>query len=222
MIVEISAESYECTCARCGARWTASYEVRQATDDAGVTESLYSRGGIPCEAPVGANVACPVCHGTHVRQDPLYAAIPVEGLEWAGAVRRVPQQRATMAAGLVPRQRHHGVPGTWHRFKFSAVVSLDAAGRSGRPGRQYPSGTPGLLVRAPSCQDPSLHGYFPAVVFTDDSVPLRPGDKGLHVALSVPDDDAAGYFQPGQHFTLWDGADIGHGTVAQRLFFSFP
>jgi hypothetical protein len=36
----------------------------------------------------------------------------------------------------------------------------------------------------------------------------------------VPDDDASGYFQSGQHFTVWDGTDIGHGTVAQRL--SFP
>jgi len=110
----------------------------------------------------------------------------------------------------------HVASGTWHRFKFAAVVTLDAAGRSRG---QYLSGVPGLMVRAPSCQLPARRQYFPAVVYTDDDRPLRPGDKGVHVAMSVPDDDAASFFQSGQHFTLWDGADIGHGTVARRLFF---
>ena len=45
---------------------------------------------------------------------------------------------------------------------------------------------------------------------------------GIPVTISVPDDDASGFFQTGQHFTVWDGADIGHGTVAQRLFFQWP
>ena len=38
--------------------------------------------------------------------------------------------------------------------------------------------------------------------------------------ISVPDDDASGYFRTGQHFIVWDGAEIGHGTVAHRLVFS--
>ena len=75
------------------------------------------------------------------------------------------------------------------------------------------------VVLAPSAERPTQHQLFPAVFFSDDDRPLRPGDKGVHVAMSVPDDDAAGFFQSGQHFTLWDGTDIGHGTVARRLFF---
>jgi hypothetical protein len=67
----------------------------------------------------------------------------------------------------------------------------------------------------------ALHHYFPAVIYTDDDRPLCPGDKGVPVIVSVPDDDASGYFQSGQHFTLWDGKDVGHGTVAQRLFLQF-
>jgi hypothetical protein len=218
MIVETAIESYGFTCARCGARWAVSYEVRQASDE-GVTESFYRRGGVPCAAPSGENVACPACHGNRVHLDPLYAAIPPGGLQAQGEARSGPEQQDGTEERLVPRQR---APGTWHRFKFSAVVTLDATGRSGGTARQYSSGAPGLLVRVGSCTRPSLHRYFPAVVFTDDSAPLRPGDKGVYVAVSVPDDDAAGFFQPGQHFTLWDGADIGHGTVAQRLFFSWP
>ena len=113
--------------------------------------------------------------------------------------------------------RHRPAGHTWRRFKFSAVVTLQAAGRSRQ---QYPSGVPGLMLRAPSCQRPTRQQYFPAVVYTDDDRPLRPGDKRVSVIISVPDDDASGYFQSGQHFTVWDGTDIGHGTVAQRL--SFP
>jgi hypothetical protein len=75
------------------------------------------------------------------------------------------------------------------------------------------------MVRAPSCQRPTRQQYFPAVVYIDDDRPLRPGDKGVPVIIAVPDDDASDYFQSGQHFTVWDGTDIGHGTVTQRLFF---
>ncbi len=129
-----------------------------------------------------------------------------------------PDRAPTSAAG--PRnglgRRGTRPRGTWHRFKFSAVVTLEAAGRSRR---EYPSGVPGLMVRAPSCQRPNERQYFPAVVYTDDDRPLRPGDKGVLVIISVPNDDASECFQTGQQFTLWDGTDIGHGTVGQRLFF---
>ena len=100
----------------------------------------------------------------------------------------------------------------------AAVVTLDAAGRSSRV---YLSGVPGLMVRAPSCRRPTEQQYFPAVIYTDDDRPLRPGDRGVRVIVSVPDDDASGYFESGQHFTVWDRTDIGHGTVAERLFFQW-
>lgn len=217
MIVETAVESYQFTCARCDARWTASYEVSQVTDDAGAIESLYRFHGAPCEAPVGANIECPACHSTRVRKDPLFVT-PVAEVE-------TPAGLTIAAASVIPRQRKRSAWGTWHRFKFEASVTMDpsvAGGRVSHRKREYPSGVPGLLVRAPSLQLPSVHQYFPALFFTDDKRPLRPGDKHVRSIVLVPDDDASGFFQAGQHFTLWDGADIGHGTVAQRIVFGWP
>ena len=213
MSVENSIESYLFTCVRCGARWTEDYQVSQLIDDAGAFRSFYRHHGTPCEAPVSGNIECPRCHATRARRDPLYGLAPeLSAAQRVGLPLAVPAQRVPEGVTVPP---HHG-PGTWHRFKFAAVVTLDAAGRSRG---QYLSGVPGLMVRAPSCRLPARRQYFPALVFTDDDQPLRPGDKGIHVVMSVPDDDAGTFFQAGQHFALWDGTDVGHGTVAQRLVF---
>jgi hypothetical protein len=183
-------------------------------DDAGDFRSFYRHHGVPCEAPVSGNVECPHCHATRASRDPLYGAVPdfTPGGP-AGHPLAVPAQRA---AADTPGPARHAVPRTWHRFRFAAVVTLEAAGRRRV---MYLSGVPGLMLHAPSCLAPARRQYFPAVVYTDDDRPLRPGDKGVSVILTVPDDDADGFFQAGQHFALWDGADIGHGTVAERLFF---
>jgi hypothetical protein len=212
--VEISVESYLFTCVQCGRRWAEHYEVSQVADDGGALRSFYRHHGVPCEAPVSGNVECPHCHATRAARDPLYGAAPDFAPRAPGYPPGIPAQRA---AGDAPGPSRHAVPHTWHRFKFSAVVTLEAAGR-----REYLSGVPGLMLDAPSCAAPARHQYFPAVLYTDDDRPLRPGDKGVRVILSVPDDDAASFFQPGQHFALWDGAAIGHGTVAERLFFPWP
>ncbi len=213
MSIEVSVESYQFTCARCAARWAESYEVSQVIDDAGGIRSFYRQHGDPCEAPVGGNVQCPKCHATQARRDPLYGARPDFEQEEASGAPAVPAPRATVEDP--PSPARHAVAHTWRRFKFSAVVTLESVGRSRR---QYLSGVPGLMLRVPSCQRPTQQKYFPAVVCTDDERPLRPGDRGVPVVISVPDDDASGYFQSGQHFTVWDGTDIGHGTVCQRLF----
>jgi hypothetical protein len=212
--IEISVESYLFTCARCAARWSESYQVSQEIDDAGDVRCFYRQHGTPCEAPVSGNVECPNCHATKALRNPLYGTPPDFDPAEASRVPGVPRQRADGEGLPVPPRQ--AAARTWRRFKFSAVVTLQAAGRSRR---QYLSGVPGLMLRAPSCQRPTKHQYFPAVVYTDDDRPLRPGDKGVSVIISVPDDDAADYFQSGQHFTVWDGTDIGHGTVAQRLSF---
>lgn len=218
MTVETSVETYLFTCARCGVRWTESYQVSNQVDDAGEIRSFWRHGGVPCEAPVGGNVECPHCHATQARRDPLYGDVPdfdLAGPEGRPRTPAVPPPRGDEPGS--PLAVRHGA-GSWHRFKFSAVVTLETAGRSRR---QYLSGVPGLMVRCPSCERPTRRHYFPAVLYTDDDLPLRPGDKGVPVIISVPDDDASMYFQSGQHFTLWDGRDIGHGTVAQRLFLQY-
>lgn len=215
MTIEISVETYLFTCARCAARWTESYQVSQEVDDAGAIRSFYRHGGVPCEAPVSGNVPCPNCHAMHARRDPLYGVGQDGDPAQLSDAPTVPRPRGDVEDLPLP---HRHAAGSWHRFKFSAVVTLEAAGRSRR---EYLSGVPGLMVRAPSCQRPTQRHYFPAVLYTDDDRPLRPGDKGVSVVISVPDDDASDCFQSGQHFTLWDGKDIGHGTVAQRLFLQY-
>jgi hypothetical protein len=214
--IEISVESYLFTCVRCATRWAESYQVSQAIDDAGTIRCFYRYHGVPCAAPVRGNVECPNCHDTRSRRDPLYGMLPDFDPEEASHPPGVPRPRIGVEGS--PRPARHPAAGTWHRFKFSAVVTLDAAGRSNRV---YLSGVPGLMVRAPSCRRPTEQQYFPAVVYTDDDRPLRPGDRGVRVIVSVPDDDASGYFESGQHFTVWDRTDIGHGTVAERLFFQW-
>lgn len=215
MAIEISIESYLFTCSQCATRWTESYQVSQAIDDSGTIRSLYRSHGVSCEAPVLGNVACPNCRGTRSRRDPLYGMPPDVDLAQAVAAPAVPGPRPSHEGAAGPA-RPTTAGGTWRRFKFSAVLSLEAAGRSRR---QYPSGVPGLMLRAPSSRRPTQERYFPAVVYTDEDRPLRPGDHAVPVVISVPDDDAPGYFETGQHFTVWDGTDIGHGTVAQRLSF---
>lgn len=221
MTVEISVEFYLFTCARCTARWAESYEVSQATDEEGALRCFYRHHGNPCEAPVSGNVECPRCHSAKVFRDPLYGAGPGFDPEAPGDLPFTLRRQAAVADARAPEaavEVRHAVAGTWRRFRFSAVVTLESAGRTRR---HYPSGAPGLLVRAPSCRRPDLQQYFPAVLFIDDDRPLRPGDKGIRVVVSVPDDDASSFFQTGQHFTLWDGTDVGHGTVAERLFFQW-
>jgi hypothetical protein len=105
------------------------------------------------------------------------------------------------------------------QFRFKAVVSLDRSGQQ-PPGGQYPSGTHSLMVRAPCRDQPGLRKYFPAVIFRDDEQPLSPGDTGVIVTIRIADDDAPNFFCPGQPIALWNGGDVGHGTVSRRVFLS--
>jgi hypothetical protein len=217
MLVESAVETYLLTCARCNARWTESYEVNQVIDDSGLVTSFYRHNGVPVEAPAAAgNVKCPSCGSTRVRQDRRFdQTLAVGEAAYAEpAPRQGPEFDPRDIPTLVPRQR-----GTWRRYKFSAVVSMDAAGRGHR---QYDSRASGLMVRAAHVERPAVRQYFPAVVFTEDARPLMPGDRGIEATISVPDDNAGDFFQAGQRFALWDGADIGHGTVAYHLLFTWP
>jgi hypothetical protein len=213
MIIENSIESYILTCMVCGARWTESYQVSQSVDEEGAIRAFYRRGGTPCEAPAGENVECPRCHSVRARRDPVYGS--AEDADVADVTLVLPGQRAGENDWPGPvRTAGH----TWRRFRFSAVVTLDGAGRFRR---QYLSDASGLVLRVASCTQPTLRQYFPALVHTEEGRPLRPGDKAVPATVSVPDDDASSFFQPGQHFTVWDGTDIGHGTVKMRLFFGW-
>src|SRR5512146_140704 len=128
MIIENSVESYLYTCTGCGTRWTESYEVSQSVDEEGATRAFYRHHGSPCEAPAGEIVACPRCHSVRARRDPLYETALYETAEGADA--------ADLTFAGSGQQDEEDWPGpvrtaghTWRRYRFSAVVTLDGAGR---------------------------------------------------------------------------------------------
>ncbi len=103
-------------------------------------------------------------------------------------------------------------------FTFRALISLGPAAHDSQ-GRDYPSGTRAVMVRASSLAQPALRKYFEARIERDDEPYLRHDDHEL-VTITVTDDDdrAATSFPPGQRFTLWNGHDIGTGVVSRQVF----
>ena len=83
--------------------------------------------------------------------------------------------------------------------------------------RQYPNHTHALMVRAQCLSRPGYARCFPAELSWDDERPLHPGDRA-EVTITMIDDEAAEFFGAGQHFSLWAGTDIGHGTVSRRVY----
>jgi hypothetical protein len=64
--------------------------------------------------------------------------------------------------------------------------------------------------------EPSHHQYFPAVIYRDEELRPRPG---VHVVVTVAliDGEAEAYFAPGQRFTIWSDAVVGHMVCADGL-----
>jgi hypothetical protein len=64
--------------------------------------------------------------------------------------------------------------------------------------------------------EPSCHRYFPAVIFRDEELPPR---RGVHVVVTIAltDGEAEAYFAPGQRFTIWADAVVGHTVCADGL-----
>ncbi|MGE5289840.1 MAG: hypothetical protein ACM3ML_22165 [Micromonosporaceae bacterium] len=100
---------------------------------------------------------------------------------------------------------------------FKAVISLDAEGQR-EPGGVYRVGTHSLMVRAPCHHLHGVRRYFSAVVSRDDEQPLRPGDSCVVVTIAVADDEAPEFFAPGKPIALWNGGDVGHGTISRPGF----
>lgn len=213
MITENAVEWYRFTCPRCQAQWVAHYEVRSFTDDAGQPRSFYRCDGLPCEAPARTEVACPVCRSAPARAELLSQP----------AAAAVPEPPPAVSPGQPPARRRQRPMTIWKQFKFRAVISLDAEAQMPAaqvPAREYPAETHSVMVHASAPGVPGSDRYFPAVIARDDEQPLRPGDNGVNATISVPDDEAAGFFSPGRPFALWTGTDVGHGTVTRHVFFS--
>lgn len=212
MTVDSAIEWYRFTCTRCSTWWTDCYQVHRCTDDAGVRRSFYRRNGLPCEAPAYAGMFCSACRRATVRAElldhPATRTVPHE------PVFSPPEHPAYR-----PDPSHHGKAYGWvgGHVKFKAVISLDGTGQPYAAG-QYPSGTHRIMIRVRSLRSPGLHKYFPAATVTDHGHPLRPGDRDIVVTFIVPDDEASHFLGPGQPISLWDGSDVGRGTVTRRVF----
>lgn len=82
---------------------------------------------------------------------------------------------------------------------------------------EYLNHTHALMVRAECLHRPGYCRCFTAELCWDDEAPLHPGDRH-EVTITLTDDEAPEFFGAGQHFTLWSGADVGHGTISRRVF----
>jgi len=108
-----------------------------------------------------------------------------------------------------------------HQFRFRAVITLDP--QQPRPGalhplaQQYQNHTHALMIMAGPLRYAGSDRCFPAETCWDSAGPLRQGDRAW-VTVTITDDDASAYFDAGQRFTLWSGGEVGHGTVARRVF----
>lgn len=103
-------------------------------------------------------------------------------------------------------------------FRFRAVVTLGNSVPD-VPASHYPTGRHMVMVHACRPDQPGSERGFPAALCRDDEAPLRPSEHAV-VTVTVAGDEADNYFGPGQRFTLWAGADIGHGVISRRVFFS--
>ena len=110
------------------------------------------------------------------------------------------------------------------QFRFRALITLDPAGPPTAtlhpPVQQYPNHTRALVILARPLRHAGSARYFPAEIWRDSDRPLRPGDRAW-VTARVTGDEAGAYFAAGQRFILWSGCEVGHGTVARRVFTDF-
>jgi hypothetical protein len=101
-------------------------------------------------------------------------------------------------------------------FRFLAFLTLDAA-LAEEPLRLYPSGSHDLMIRSSRLDEPAVRRYFTASIYPGDEQPLHPGDTGVLTAIEVTDKQACAFLGPGQHITLWNGHECGHGVICRRL-----
>jgi hypothetical protein len=103
------------------------------------------------------------------------------------------------------------------QVRFRAVIALDPAVPGTAPARPRLPYTHELMVRAESLDKPGLFRNFAAELCWDDDAPLHPGDHHV-VTVTLTDDDAPRFLGGGRRFTLWSGAEVGHGTISRRVF----
>lgn len=96
------------------------------------------------------------------------------------------------------------------QYRFMALVMLDPAER-GEAARFDPGETQACCLI-----EPSYCTYFPAVISVDCEVPSRAKAHAL-VTMALSDGEARAFFGPGQRFTIWADAVVGHSVQATGL-----
>jgi hypothetical protein len=97
-----------------------------------------------------------------------------------------------------------------------ALVTLGPAAYDSQ-GRDYPSGTRAVMIRASRPAQPMGWACFEALIERDDEPCLRHGDREV-VTITVTGDGAGEFLAPGQRLTLWNGHDIGTGVVSRQVY----
>lgn len=105
-------------------------------------------------------------------------------------------------------------------YRFRALVMLDPAALEGSA--HYDPGGP----QACCLVEPSFRTYFPAMISVDSQGPPRATAHAL-VTVALQESEAGAFFAPGQRFTIWADAVVGHsvqavglsgyGVIAQRV-----
>lgn len=103
-----------------------------------------------------------------------------------------------------------GEAAAMRQYRFMALVMLDPAGHD-EAARFDPGGTQACCLI-----EPSYCTYFPAVISLDWEVPSRAKVHAL-VTMALSDGEARAFFGPGQRFTIWADAVVGHSVQATGL-----
>ena len=96
------------------------------------------------------------------------------------------------------------------QYRFMALVMLDPAERE-EAARFDPGGTQVCCLI-----EPIYCTYFPAMISLDREVPPRAKAHAL-VTMTLSDGEARAFFGPGQRFTIWADAVVGHSVQAAGL-----
>jgi hypothetical protein len=102
------------------------------------------------------------------------------------------------------------------RYKFQALVHL-APAEAGAASAELPPGMTRYLVVRGQHRENHTSKIFSAMVSRDGDVVPQPAAPST-VTMVVVGDDVPQYLEPGDHFALWAGSDIGEGVVSRRLF----
>jgi hypothetical protein len=74
------------------------------------------------------------------------------------------------------------------------------------------------MLRSSRLDEPAVRKFFSASIYRDDGQALNTGDTRVLTTLEVLDDEVPSFLGPGQHFTLWNGHECGHGVISRRIF----